>query len=59
MRGKNPLYPFMVKMMNSCSIYSSCMTCYSLVSYPRFEFVGLYDQTLAWNLWVAKSMSFA
>jgi hypothetical protein len=59
MRDKNDLCPFMVEMMNSCPVYSSFMPCYNLESYLSFEFVGLYDQTLAWNLWVEKSMTFA
>jgi hypothetical protein len=49
----------MVEMMNSFSVYSFSMPCYSLVSYLSFEFVGLYDQALAYYLWVAKSMTFA
>jgi hypothetical protein len=47
MRDKNDLCPFMVEMMNSCPVYSSFMPCYNLESYLSFEFVGLYDQTLA------------
>jgi hypothetical protein len=27
MRGKNAFWPFMAEMMNSCSVYSSCMPC--------------------------------
>jgi hypothetical protein len=42
MRGKNA-FVSMAEMINSCFVYSSHISAYSLVSYLSFEFVGLHD----------------
>jgi hypothetical protein len=50
MRSKNAFFS-MVEMMNSCSVYSSHMSCIQLVPYVSFEFFSFHDQILAKNLW--------